>query len=424
MRTTFWIVPLLCAALFVASCSKPASPAVSRAGAGPGAVGGPGGGRIVPVAVATARRRDVPIFLDGLGSVTAIKTVAVRAQVDGRLDQVFFQEGKPVRRGEVLAQIDPRPFLTQLHQAQGALARDEAQLAANRRNLERYEDLARRKLIAQQQADDQRALVGQGEGALRVDRAAVEAAQLNLDYARIVSPIDGVAGIRSVDPGNLVHASDPTGIVVLTQLDPIAVLFTLPQDVLPQVAQHQDEGPLEVQILSRDGASELGRGKLEVIDNVINATTATLRFKAVLPNPKRALWPNQFVKARLMLTVQKDALVVPAPALQRGPEGTFVYVVGADQTAQARLVTVGLLQGDDALIAKGLEAGDRVVTEGQSQLRPGSKVAPRSAGPPGREGARPEPDGARPGAEAPMPRGEARTTAAETAPPQGGGEHR
>ena len=343
------------------------------------------GGRTLPVATATSQHRDVSVYLDGLGSLIAYRTVTVRPQVDGRLDQVFFKEGQAVKKGELLAQIDPRPFMVQLHQAEGALARDEAQLSTSKKDLERYDDLARQKLIAPQQADSQRGLVAQGEGVLQVDRAAVEAARLNLDYAHVVSPVDGVTGIRNVDPGNLVRASDPTGIVTVTQLDPIAVIFTLPQDVLSQVALHQAEGALEVAVFGRDGAAELGRGKLEVIDNSISSTTATMRLKAVLPNPTHSLWPNQFVKARLLLTHKKDALVIPAAALQRGPEGVFVYVVGADQTVQPRPVVVDLLQGDDALLAKGLEPDEMVVTEGQNQLKPGSKVSLRGA-----KGAEPE----------------------------------
>jgi multidrug efflux system membrane fusion protein len=363
MRTFPGLAPWLLA-VTLAGCSKPSG-------------GPPPGARVVPVAVTSVQRRDVPIFLDGLGTVAAFQTVTVRSLVDGRLEKVFFREGQAVRRGEVLAQIDPHPFLNQLHQAEAALARDKAQLATNQRDLERYQLLAQRKLIPQQQADDQRGLVEQGEGTVRADEALIESAKLNLTYARIVSPLDGLTGIRSVDPGNVVHAADTTGIVVVTQLDPIAVLIALPQDVLSEVAEHQSQSPLEVQVFSRDGDTELGRGHLEVIDNTINTTTSTLRLKALLPNPRHVLWPNAFVKARLLLTTRSNALVVPAQALQRGPNGTFVYVMGKDQTVQPRPVTVELLQGSQALISKGVQAGEQVVTEGQSQLRPGSKVAPR-----------------------------------------------
>jgi multidrug efflux system membrane fusion protein len=346
--------------------------------------------RVIPVSVAKVQQKDFPVFLDGLGTVTAFKTVTVRSQVDGRLDEVLFREGQDMKKGEVLAQIDPRPFEIQLHQGEGALARDRAQLVAAKKNLARFEDLAKRKLIAVQQADDQRAVVGQFEGVVRIDQAAIETARLNLTYARITSPIDGIAGIRNVDPGNLVHASDTTGIVTVAQLDPIAVIFTLPQDVLPQLAGEFRQGALEVRVLARDGNAELGRGKLEVIDNAINATTGTLRLKAVLPNPQHSLWPNQFVKARLLLTTRAGAVVMPLAAVQRGPDGAFAYVVQNDQTVQPRPVQIDLQQGEEAVVGKGVNVGDTVVTEGQSQLRPGSKVAARQPGQ-GRDGGQPPP---------------------------------
>lgn len=352
--------------------------------AGGSGAGGPGGGgaRVVPVAAAPVERRDVPIFLEGLGSVVAYKTVAVRPQVDGRLDQVLFREGQAVHKGDVLAQIDPRPFSIQLHQAEGSLARDKAQLDAARLNLKRYQELRARKLIAQQQVDDQAAQAGQLEGAVRIDEAAMESARLNLAYARIVSPIDGVTGVRQVDPGNLVHGSDAAGIVVITQLDPISLLFNLPEDELPRIAPQLLRGELPVEAWSRDGQTLLGTGKLDLVDNQINQTTATVRLKATFANPEHLLWPNQFIKARLRLTVRKDALVVPATAVQRGPDGTFAYVIQPDQTVVPRAVTVELTQDDLSLVAKGLEAGEQVVVEGQGQLRAGARVQPRPAQPP------------------------------------------
>ena len=340
--------------------------------------------RALPAVVATVQRRDVPIYLDGLGNVTAFKTVTVRCQVDGRLDQVLFKEGEPVKAGELLARIDPRPFQNQLQQALGALERDRAQLEAARRNFERYRQLAAKKLIPQQQADDQAATVGQFEGAVRVDQATIEVARLNLDYANIKSPIDGVTGVRLVDPGNLVRASDPNGLVVITQLDPIAVLFSLPQDDLPRVMQELQRGLLSVEAWNRDGAQKLATGQLALVDNQINAATATMRLKAVFPNPQRLLWPNQFVKSRLLLTVRKDALVVPSTVPQRGPEGTFAYVVQPDQTVQPRNIEVEHTEGDIAIIAKGLAEGEQVVADGQNQLRAGSKVIPRPSGQPAR----------------------------------------
>jgi membrane fusion protein, multidrug efflux system len=338
-----------------------------------------------PVSVSATRveRRDVPIFLDGLGNVTAFKTVTVKTQVDGRLDQVLFREGQAVRQGQVLAQIDPRPFQIQLHQAEGALARDEAQLKNARLNVERDRQLVAQKLIAQQQLDADVALAGQLEGAVQVDKAAIETARLNLDYARITAPLDGVTGIRVVDPGNVVHASDPNGIVVITQLDPIAVLFTLPQDQLTPVAEQLARGRMSVEAYSRDGSTLLGKGQLALIDNQINQATSTIRLKAIIPNPRRLLWPNQFVNVRLRLTTQAGALVMPATAVQRGPSGIFVYVIGSDSTVALRPIVLGSTQGDVAIVARGVQEGERVVVDGQNQLRPGSRVAPREAGRPG-----------------------------------------
>jgi multidrug efflux system membrane fusion protein len=384
-----WAAALLSAIIVVAVVvavrgygrgQQQAAPAGARAG----------GERAVPVLVAAAETRDVPIYLEGLGTVTAYKTVNVRSQVDGRLDRVLYREGQAVKRGEVLAEIDPRPFAILLHQGEAALARDKAQLDGARRNLERYEAVGGQHLLPQQQIDDQKALVAQLEGTVMADRAQIENAKLQLDYARIKSPIDGITGVRLVDPGNLVHAADATGIVVVAQMDPIAVLFTLPQDNLPDVARAQAAGPLPVEARNREGAQQLGAGQLELIDNQINQATATMRLKAIFPNPNRTLWPNQFVRARLLLTVRKGALVIPAAAVQRGPQGTFVFAAGADNRAEMRAVTIERIEGEDAIVAKGLVAGDRVVREGQSQLRAGAPIALREAG---------GPDAGRPGSE-------------------------
>jgi membrane fusion protein, multidrug efflux system len=333
--------------------------------------------RAIPVQLVAATRRDVPIYLEGLGTVTAYKTVNVRAQVDGRLDRVAFKEGQSVKKGDLLAQIDPRPFTIQLHQAQAALARDQAQLEGATRNLERYNAVVADRLIPQQQVDDQRALVEQLRGTVQSDQTQIDNAHLQLDYAHITSPIEGVTGVRLVDPGNLVHASDAGGIVVITQMDPIAVLFTLPQDDLPRIARLRadDPSPMKVQAMSRDGNDLLATGELGLIDNQINQNTATIRLKAIFANPKRTLWPNQFVQSRLELTVQKGALVIPAVAVQRGPQGTFVYVVADDLKAAVRPVELDSIQGETAVVSKGLNPGERVVVEGQSQLRPGARVS-------------------------------------------------
>jgi len=334
--------------------------------------------RAVPVAVATVVQKDVPIYLEGLGTVTALYTVTVKSQVDGRLDKVFYVEGQKVKKGELLAQIDPRPFEAALHQAMATVARDQAQLVNARLNLNRYDELSKQNLIAKQQATDQQAQVDQLAATVAIDQAQVETAKLNLEYSHIVSPVDGVTGIRLVDPGNLVHAADATGIVVITQLDPIAVIFTLPQDNLPSVSEAMARGELTVEALNRDGGTRLGTGKVLLIDNQINQATATIRLKALFPNPANALWPNQFVKARLLLTTRTAAIVVPTVAIQRGPKGTFVYVVADDSTVSVRPVVIETTQGDQTLLTSGLKPGERVVVDGTNQIRAGSKVAARS----------------------------------------------
>jgi multidrug efflux system membrane fusion protein len=338
-----------------------------------------GEGRVVPVVVVPVVAKDMPVYLDGLGNVVASATVTVRAQVSGRLDDVLFKEGQEVHKGDVLAQIDPRPFRIQLHQADASLARDRAQLEGARRNLDRFTALGKDGLSSKQQIDDQRTLVAQLEATTRADQAQIESAQLSLDFARVTSPIDGVTGVRLVDRGNVVSPSDPNGMVVITQLDPIAVVFTLPQDDLPAINKELAKGALTVDALSRDGGKKLAEGKLALVDNQINQATATIRLKAMFPNPDRVLWPNAFVKARLLLTTKKDALVVPSAVVQRGPQGTFAYVIGPDQKASVRPIQVEAAQGELSILASGLKAGEEVVVDGQYQLKPGAKVAARKA---------------------------------------------
>lgn len=345
------------------------------------------GDRPVSIVAVPVVRRDMPIYLSGLGSVTAFNTVTVKSQVDGRLDHVAFREGQEVKKGDLLAQIDPRPFTIQLHIAQAALARDRATASAHKVTLDRVLTLSKDGLATQQQVDDARAALAQAEAVTVGDGAQVESARLSLDYARIVAPIDGTTGVRLVDAGNLVHPSDPGGIVVITQLDPISVLFTLPQDDLPRIAAEMARGPLAVEAQSRDGDALLGKGAVTLVDNQINQTTATIRLKATFANGDHALWPNQFVKVRLLLTTRRDALVVPAAVVQRGPQGTFAYVVGPDMKALVRPVTVDTLEGDSAVIGKGLEVGEQVVTEGQYQLRPGARVVLKSLDAPPPHGA-------------------------------------
>ncbi|MEI9948049.1 MAG: efflux RND transporter periplasmic adaptor subunit [Pseudomonadota bacterium] len=334
--------------------------------------------RPIPVVVARASNRDVPVFLDGLGNAVPLVTVTVRPQVDGPLTAISFQEGQHVKKGDLLARIDPRPFTIQLHQTQAALARDQAQAQNAKVNLARYTALHEQGLATQEQLDDQRATADQLAGTIKSDQAQIENAQLQLAYTEVRSPVDGVTGVRQVDQGNVVHASDPNGIVVVTQLDPMAIVFTLPQDDLPLI-NREIAGGLQIEAYSRDGDRLLGRGKLTLVDNQVSLTTATVRLKGVVPNPANALWPNEFVRARLLLATRTGALSIPAPAVQRGPQGTFVYVVLPDQTAALRPIEVETVQDQWAVIGKGIQAGDQVVVEGQNQLRPGAKVALRAS---------------------------------------------
>ena len=343
--------------------------------------------RPTPVLTAKVAQRDMPVTLEGIGSVAAYYTVTVKTQVDGRLIDVPFREGQPVKKGEVLAQIDARPFTIQLHQAEALHARDVAQLKNAKVNLARYAELRRQNLVPSQQVTDQTAQVEQLEAQVRADVTQEESAKLLLDYAKIVSPIDGVTGVRQVDPGNIVHPGDPTGIVVVTQLDPIAVLFTLPEDELAAIQRGMALGPLTVEAYSRDGVIKLATGKLEVVDNQINQATATARLKAIFANPEHTLWPNQFVKARVQVAMRAQATVIPAVAVQHGPKGTFVYIVGADLTAQVRPIDVQALEADEAIVAKGLDPGEQIVVDGQSRLKPGAKVAlPGAKGQDGKDG--------------------------------------
>lgn len=334
--------------------------------------------RAIPVLVADVVRADVPIVLEGLGTVTPLQSVSVQSQVDGPLVNVAFKEGDPVKKGDLLAEIDPRPFVIKVHQAEATLAKDQAQLKNAENTLKRNEALVQGGLQTQQQLDDQRALVLATAAGLKADQTALESARLQLDYARIRSPIDGVTGVRLVDPGNVVRAQSST-LVVVTQLDPMGVVFTLPQDELARVSGALARGPLAVDAVSRDGGKKLAEGKLLVVDNQINTTTGTLKLKASFPNPDKVLWPNAFVKARLVVSVEKDSLVVPDTVVQRGPDGPFAYVVDGDR-AVVRPVEVFATQGGQAIVKKGLSAGERVVVDGQNQLKPGGKIVVRASG--------------------------------------------
>ena len=335
--------------------------------------------RAVPVTVTSAALEDMPVYLTGLGSVTAFNTVNVRSRVDGQLIQVNVREGQEVRKGELLAQIDPRPFQVQLQQAQAQQYRDHAQLRDAQLNYQRFKDLLNESgAMSQQQVDTQKAQADQLEGAVRADQAAINNAQLQITYSRITSPINGRIGLRLVDPGNIVHATDQNGLFVITQLHPIAVVFTLPEDSLPSVAQRMKQGALEVDAYARDNQNKLASGKLQTIDNQIDQQTGTGKLKAIFENVDGVLWPNQFVNVRLLLNTRKGSVVVPSAAVQRGPQGTFVYLVKPDKTVEVRPVTVALAQGNQSAIASGLQAGDQVVTDGQDKLQPGMTVAPQA----------------------------------------------
>jgi membrane fusion protein, multidrug efflux system len=351
-----------------------AAPAAEARGGGAAAAGAR---RPTPVLVAEVTLGDVPVILEGLGTVTPIASVSVRSQVDGQLQSVKFEEGASIKRGQLLAQIDPRPFQVRLQQARATLERDRASLDNALRDLARYEQL--QKLLPEQQIDTQRTQVATLGGTIKMAEAALADAELQLQYTRITAPIDGVAGLRTVNPGNLVRAADTTGIVTLTQLDPISVLFTLPQDDLPQVARALAQGSPRVEVSDRSGQNVLGVGKLTVLDNQVNLDTGTLKLKAELPNAEHALWPNQFVKSRVMIETRKGVLTVPAAAIERGPSGEFVYVVGPNNQAEQRPVKVESLAGELALIASGLEPDERVIVDGQDQVKPGAPLQPRAA---------------------------------------------
>jgi multidrug efflux system membrane fusion protein len=327
-----------------------------------------------PVEVADAIRANVPVYLQGLGTVQAFNTVTVKTRVDGQIQKVSFVEGQHVKAGDVLVQIDPRPYQAAYDQVVAKKAQDEAQLANAKLDLERYAALLKTSAAPRQQADTQRALVAQLEATVRADQGAIDAAKVQLDYTSIASPIDGVTGIRLVDQGNIVHATDTNGIVVVTELQPISVVFSLPEDNLQSVAQAMAQGPVEVAALSRDGKTEFDRGTLLLIDNAIDQTTGTIRLKATFPNPNNALWPGQFLNVRLLLQTERNVLTVPSAAVERGPNGLFTYVVKSDSTVEMRTVTVGQDTGTIAVIASGLAPGDRVVTAGQYRVQPGAPV--------------------------------------------------
>ena len=335
----------------------------------------------IPVVVADAQTADFPVYLSGLGTVTPLATVTVRSRVDGELISVAFKEGQLVKQNQLLAEIDPRPFQVKLTQAEGQLAKDQANLVSVKLDYARFKNLLADGLIPQSQYDAQASLVAQVEASIKTDEGLVAGARLNLTYTKITAPISGRAGLRQVDPGNMVHAADSGGIVVLTELDPIAVLFTLPEDSLQSVLKKIGGGAtLAVEAWDRDLKAKLEDGKLLTVDNQIDPTTGTVRLKAVFDNHQGALFPNQFVNVRLLIDTLRHVVVVPSAAIQRTTQGAVVYVASADGTVAMRPVQIPQQSGDRAVIAKGVEAGEQVVTDGVDKLQNGSKVTTQKAG--------------------------------------------
>src|SRR5258708_1988052 len=366
--------------------SRNASPTTGAAAPGAPSKAGFGAGNfVVPVVVATAQRGDLPVYFNGLGTVTACNTVTVRSRVDGQLTSIAFKEGQFVHEGDLLAQIDPRPFQVQLAQALGQLAKDQAQRRDAEVNLERFKLLFKEGVIPQQQLDTQAALVGQFDGAIASDQSQVDNAKLQLTYSRITSPISGRIGLRLVDVGNIVHASDTNGLLVITQLQPISVIFSLPQDQLPDVNSKLRSGvQLVVDAYDRDDTANIASGKLQTIANKIDLTTGTYKLKSIFANSDNVLFPNQFVNVHLLVDTKRNLPIVPAAAIQRGPQGTYLYGVAKDPSNKDTLakiypVTIAQTTGNSVGLSAGVNAGDMVVIDVQDKLQDGTKINPSPA---------------------------------------------
>ncbi len=333
-----------------------------------------GGQQTIAVEAASATRTNVPVNVEGLGTVLAYNTVTVTTRVDGALQKLGFVEGQLVHKGDLLAQIDPRPFQAAYDLAVAAKAKDEATLASAKQDLQRYTILAPQNLASQQVLDAQTATVSSLQAQIKGDQANIDNARTQLEYSRITSPIDGRTGIRKVDVGNNIHATDTSGIVVVTQVQPITVIFTLPEEALPEINQAMNAGTLQVSAFARDESTELDRGKVMLVDNQIDQATGTMRLKAEFPNKQNTLWPGQYVNARVLVRTQQNALTVPDAALQRGPDGLFAYVIKPDSTVEVRPLQVGQESGGIAVVQNGLREGERVATTNAYRLEPGAHV--------------------------------------------------
>jgi multidrug efflux system membrane fusion protein len=364
--------------VFHARASRASAQTSAESGATGRGAGAGTGQRAVPVQLAAARRGDINVYLSGLiGTVTALNTVTVHTRVDGELVNVAFHEGQMVHSGDLLAEIDPRPFEVQLEQAEGQLNRDQAQLKNAQLDLERYRVLLSEDSVPKQQYDTQQATVTQDEGVIKSDQAQIDTAKLNLTYARVTAPLTGRIGLRLVDPGNIVHAADQNGLVVITQVQPIGVIFPIPEDALPRVLPKVHAGQhLAVDAFDRDPVKPtlLGTGEVLTLDNQVDVATGTVKVKAVFQNQDDRLFPNQFVNARLLVDTLKAVVIVPSAAVQRGPQATYVFVIKPDSTVDMRTVDVQLTQGDDTVIKNGVAEGEVVVTDGLDKLQPGTHV--------------------------------------------------
>jgi multidrug efflux system membrane fusion protein len=375
-RSGYWVLTFI---IFVALVGggwylwnqHKAQPASKGATTGRGAQGVP-----QPVGFATVDKGNIRIVLNELGTVTSLGTVTVLTQINGQLQEVGFKEGQLVKKGDFVAQIDPRPYQAALEQVQGTLAHDQGLLAQAQADLKRYQTLGRQDSIAQQQLDDQKYLVQQYTGTVQTDQGLVDTAKLNLAYCHIISPIDGQAGLRQIDPGNYIQTSSTTGVVVITQMQPISVLFSVPEDNLPDIIQRVRAGvTLTIDAYDRANTRLLATGQLGMMDNLIDTTTGTLKLRAIFANPDEMLYPNQFVNARLLVNTMQDSVRVPVPAVQRGEPGTFAYLINQDNTVSVRPIKVGPVDGSFQAVLSGLNPGDRVVTDGTDRLRDGALVS-------------------------------------------------